>query len=365
MSITRDNLGQWAKKKLEEYIPQVEKRLNKVYLENLKMGFGFNHKQKEVVLELIEHAREHCLRPAKRLRASFVHYGYLLGENKPDEKIWAAAEAIEIVHDALLIHDDIQDQDKIRRGGIATQEYYRQKFEGDLHLGESMGINVGDAVLCLGFETLIKSGFPNDRIVAAAGQLMRGITNTAYGQSYDVTLEKWHDFVEEDVIVLHRAKTAIYTYENPLFIGAHLAGLSQEAFRVLHDYAMDGGVAFQLQDDILGVFGKPEKTGKSVDSDLMQGKCTLLVLRALEKGTTGQKAAVKKVWGDWEAKKEDLDKAREAIRDSGSYEYNKQLAKKYAAKAAETAQGLRNLSLNSDAIDYIQGIAEYMVEREV
>ena len=67
-------------------------------------------------------------------------------------------------------------------------------------------------------------------------------------------------------------------------------------FELLHDYSMDGGVAFQLQDDILGVFGTPEKTGKSADSDLLQGKCTLLVLKVFEDGTTSQKIAVKKVY---------------------------------------------------------------------
>ena len=359
------DLGIKAKEKLEGYIPQIDEKLAVTWDEEIAAKFGFSKRQTGVVKELLLHTKEHNLRPAKRLRASFVHYGYQLGGGKLDDKIWMAAEAIELVHTALLIHDDIQDKDKIRRGGPTTHEYYQKKFGGDLHFGEAMGINAGDGILCLGFEKLIKSGFESNRVVAAAGQLMRGILNTAFGQSYDVTLEKWHDFTEKDVIVLHRAKTAIYTYENPLFIGGHLAGLPEQVFGILHEYAMAGGVAFQLQDDILGVFGKPEKTGKSADSDLMQGKCTLLVLDVLNKGSASQKQAVEKVWGDWKAEKADLDRARQAIKESGSYEYNKQLAKKYASRAAKAAAGLRDLDLNLEAIDYIQGIAEYMVEREV
>jgi geranylgeranyl diphosphate synthase type I len=181
-----------------------------------------------------------------------------------------------------------------------------------------------------------------------------------------VTLEALQNWTEEDVIVLHKAKTAIYTYENPLFVGGYLAGLPKEIFKILHEYSMDGGVAFQLQDDILGVYGDPEKTGKSADSDLKQGKCTLLILKALEIGTEAQRHIVNKVWGKFDkATREDLDEAKKAIRESGSYEYSKQLAIKYATKAAVSANKLRKLNLNSEAVDYIQGIAEYMVEREV
>lgn len=210
-----------------------------------------------------------------------------------------------------------------------------------------MAVNVGDAVLCLGLELI------NDPLA------IRAITQTAYGQAYDITLEMMRTWAEDDVVSLHKAKTAIYTYENPLFIGARLAGLSKEVFNILHDYSMDGGVAFQLQDDILGVFGDEGETGKSADSDLKQGKCTLLVLKAIDR------PEVKKVWGNLNATTEELIAAKTAIRDCGSYQYNKDLAIKYAKKAAETANELRNLDLDLDSIDYIQGIAEYMVEREV
>ncbi|MBI5356615.1 polyprenyl synthetase family protein, partial [Candidatus Collierbacteria bacterium] len=130
-------------------------------------------------------------------------------------------------------------------------------------------------------------------------------------------------------------------------------------------YAMDGGVAFQLQDDILGVFGTPEKTGKSTDSDLLQGKCTMLVLKVFNGGTTGQQNAVKKVWGKLKASRKNLDDAKQAVIDSGSLKYSNDLARRYASKAAKTASKLRSLNLNAESIDYIQGIAEYMVNRKV
>jgi geranylgeranyl diphosphate synthase type I len=180
-----------------------------------------------------------------------------------------------------------------------------------------------------------------------------------------VSLEAFGKWSENDVLALHRAKTAIYTYENPLLAGTYLAGLDGKVRDVLRDYSRDGGVAFQLQDDILGVYGDPAKTGKSADSDLKQGKCTLLVLKVLESGTETQKQVLKRVWGNAGATREELDAAKEAIQESGSYEYSKKLAQKLAANAAKTVGELRDFGLDSEAIDYVQGIAEYMVGREV
>lgn len=352
-------LGIKAKSTLETYVPAIEKRLATFFDQELNLSFGFNDRQKAVVKELLTHSKEHNLRPAKRLRASFVHYSYLLGDKRVNDNVWTAAMAVEVVHTALLMHDDFMDRDAIRRGGPTTHEYYKVK-NNNLHYGNSMAVTVGDAVLCAGFDLLNRVTKKN-----TMHQMLRAIVNTAHGQAYDITLEtlgKWH---EDDVTNLHIAKTALYTYENPLMIGAGMAGLSEDARKILHTYAVDGGVAFQLQDDILGVFGTPEKTGKSADSDLLQGKCTMLVLKVFNDGSPSRQEAVRKVWGKMKASRADLDSAKQAIIDSGSLEYSRKIARDFAAKAANTASTLRRLNLNHDAIDYIQGIAEYMVNREI
>lgn len=346
--------AQTAKEKLMQYAGQIDQKLSEYFDHEIALNFGFNERQKEVAREALLHSKEFVLRPQKHLRGSFVNYGAKLGGKQADEFVWNAALGVEIIHAGLLMHDDFMDQDDTRRQGPASHKYYQHKLNDNLHYGESMAVTVGDALLFIGVELIASA----DNLPALR-RAVRGITNTAYGQAYDVTLEAFRNWTEEDVIVLHKAKTAIYTYENPLMIGAMLANLDSPALQLLHSYSMDGGVAFQLQDDILGVFGTPEKTGKSADSDLKQGKCTLLVLKAFDR------PEVKKVWGDMNATRADLDAAKQAIIDSGSYQYNKDLAAKYAAKAAATANKLRDLDLDLDSIDYIQGIAEYMVEREV
>ncbi len=328
-------------------------------------NFGFNQRQRKLVKGMLLHSMEHNLRPAKRLRGSFVNYAYALSGKEIDERVWRAAMAVEIVHTALLMHDDFMDRDDVRRGGPTTHKFYEKKAGGNGHYGETMAVGVGDAVLCLGFELLEDCGFEAEKVVEVMKKMLRGIAITGYGQAYDVTLEVEKKWTEEDVVSLHKAKTGIYTYENPLLIGAILGGIDLEAREILSHYASDGGVAFQLQDDILGVFGTEEDTGKSADSDLRQGKCTLLVLKALEMGSVKQKKAVEVVWGKMEAGRGELDLAKKAIEASGALEYNRNLAREYAKKAAKTAESLRKLRLNEEAVDYIQGIAEYMVEREV
>lgn len=353
--------AQLAKQNLEKFIIEIDKKLVTYWEKEIELKFGYNEKQSALVDEILTHSQEHNLRPAKRLRGSFTYYGYLLGHETVDEKIWRAAMAVECVHTALLMHDDFMDRDDVRRGQPTTHKYFEG---GDPHYGNAMAVTVGDVVLCAGFQMLSECGFKSETVLKATQKMLRGIVETAYGQAYDVTLERLRDqWVEDDIISLHKAKTAIYTYENPLFIGGYLAELPEAAFPILHDYSMDGGVAFQLQDDILGVYGNPEKTGKSANSDLLQGKGTLLVLKAFAEGTPAQVKALERVWGARAAVDSDINDAKQAIIDSGSLEYSTKISREYAAKAAESAQKLNALNLNKEAIDYIEGIALYMVDR--
>jgi geranylgeranyl diphosphate synthase type I len=287
----------------------------------------------------------------------------LLGDKTVDEKIWKASVGVELVHTAILMHDDFMDRDMIRRGSHTTHRYFAS---GDTHYGDAMAICIGDAILCNGFEQILECGFGGDPLIRSMSKTLRAIANTAHGQAYDVTLEKLRsEWTEDDVITSHKAKTSIYTFENPLHIGGLLGEISEEALLTLHDYSMDAGVAFQIQDDILGVYGDPDKTGKSVDSDLLQGKCTLLVLKVFSEGVDRHIHALEKVWGKKQAPRTALEAARKAITDSGALAYAKQISREYSANAARSAARLRTHGLNNEAINFLEGIAQYMVEREL
>lgn len=355
-------LGIQAKEKLERFVIECDQHLQKYWDAEIGRDFGYNSSQKKIVRKILEHANEHNMRKAKRIRAAFVYYAYMLGGNAESEKIWKAAEAVELVHTALLMHDDFMDKDLVRRGKPTTQVYFG---EGDGHYGDCMAVNVGDSVLCLGFERLLDSGFDIKLVNKAMSKMLRGIANTGFGQAYDVSLPKLGELTEEKVMSLHRAKTAIYTYENPLLIGAILSEVGDWVQEVLTKYAVKGGVAFQLQDDILGVFGDEEKTGKSSNSDLLQGKVTLLAVKVMEKGTDDQRIDFLKVWGNEKAGKDDIEKAKRAIVDSGAYEYSLETARRMSEEAVNEIMALRGKGLFEPAIDFLEGIARYMVERKV
>jgi len=355
-------LGKRAKKSLIEFVTKINPLLETYWDNEISASFGYNQTQKELVKRILLHAKDHNLVGGKRIRGAFVYYGYKLGGRIEDERIWKAAMAVELVHTALLMHDDFMDEDKIRRGKATTHEYFGAD---DKHYGEAMAVNSGDVVLCLGYEMLNNSGFGSNLVIKSMKKLLRGIANTAYGQAYDVSLPKSGSISEEKVMSLHRAKTAIYTYENPLLIGGILGGLGEDILSIFSEYSMKGGVAFQLQDDILGVYGDSEKTGKSADSDLLQGKSTLLIIKALELGSAQQQEAVRLAWGNKDASRKEIEEAKKAIKESGSYDYSLIAARNLAQEAVDEARRLRDKGLNDEAIDFIEGVAEYMVNREV
>lgn len=357
-----NSLGNLAKENLGKLAKRIDLRMEKYWNREIKKSFGFEKSQIAIVKKSLEHAKEHNLRLAKRLRASFVYYGYLLGGGVPNAEVWKVMEGIELVQTALLMHDDFMDEDKLRRGLPTTQEYFA---EGDKHYGDSMAVNVGDVVLCLGYERVLQCNLDKDRVLQVAKVLMRGITNTAFGQIYDVTLPKLGELTEEKVLAVHRAKTSIYTFQNPLIMGGVLAGLSDTILEKLKEYSYKGGVAFQLQDDVLGMFGNVDKTGKSVDSDLLQGKSTLLIAKTFELGTETQKKELLEAWGNKKAAKTKIEKAKKAVAESGSLDYSISKAKELAEEAVKIAESLSKNNLNGEAIDYLKGIAEYIVTREI
>ena len=204
---------------LVSFVELIDKELANYFNNKLKNVFGVSQSEKILSKHILEHIKEHDLRPAKRLRGSFIYYGYHLFKQDKESEIRKAAMSIELIHTALLMHDDFMDQDDTRRGKPTSHEYYKtyhitNKFRFDpMHYGESMAVTAGDAALMLGFEILGESNFEPALKIAAMNRTLRGITNTAYGQAFDATLEGKGKATEKDITDLHLAKTAIYTYE--------------------------------------------------------------------------------------------------------------------------------------------------------
>jgi geranylgeranyl diphosphate synthase, type I len=359
-----------AKETLLSIARKVDEKLEVYLVSEIQNAFGVSEKEKKLSRLILSHLKEHNLRSAKRLRAAFVIFGHKLLKT-PSSEIMKAAVCVELIHSGLLMMDDFMDQDELRRGKPTThiffKNFHQKEFKrGDsLHYGESFASNTGLLAVCMGLEVLGKSRFEESKKNEALNRLYRGVVNTTLGQAFDLSLESGEMAEEQDILDLHHAKTAIYTYENPLHVGAVLAGANENDLGLLSRYAIAGGIAFQLQDDILGLFGDTAKTGKPNNSDLRQGKMTLLIIKALEMGNQNQIETINKYWGKNDITEKQAEEVRKVVIDTGSLEYSKQISIGLAKKAQLAVTDMYKKGWDKEAIEFLNGIAQYMVERDL
>ncbi len=227
----------------------------------------------------------------KRLRASFVRAGWLAAGGVDGEApALSAAAAIELLQGSALVHDDLMDGSDTRRGRPSVHRAFeashrsRGRVGDPATFGASAAILMGDLLLSWSNELLVAAALsvaPAARD-AAIDAYDRCKSEVTAGQFLDVVAQT-HDVVSvEDALAVARYKSAKYTVERPLQIGAALAGADADLLDRLSTVALPLGVAFQLRDDVLGVFGDPAVTGKPAGDDLREGKRTMLVARALQ-----------------------------------------------------------------------------------
>lgn len=346
---------------LKTIVFELDKRLEIYWDGEIEKNFGYDVGQKRLVREMLKHIKDHNMRGGKRLRAALVCLGYLLNNDEVDKKIWRVMEGVELVHTALLIHDDFMDEDKLRRGSVTTHEYYAN---GDKHYGDSMAVNAGDVVMNLGYSRILESGFEPELLVKMVNHLVRGVANTAFGQAYDVSLPKLGKMESEAVLAVQWTKTAIYTFENPLWMGAWLGGADEGVFELIKIFSEKIGIAFQMQDDILGVFGDTSKTGKSDDSDLRQKKITLLITKVMELGSDEQKKMLLNFWRSIEVEEKMIGEIKEIIVKSGALSTVEREIKRLSEEALMVLEDMKRKKLNQRTISLLHQLVDYMMDRD-
>ncbi|GAB3668836.1 polyprenyl synthetase family protein [Actinocorallia lasiicapitis] len=240
----------------------------------------------------------------KRLRPAFCYWGWraLGGADGPD--IIAAAASLELLQASALIHDDVMDGSDTRRG----QPSVHRRFEA-LHategwtgvsgpFGTGAAILLGDLTLAWSGEMFDTSGLTED--VLAPGRPLYDIMRTEVmcGQYLDMLEQARGTGNVESALRVVKYKSAKYTIERPLHLGAAMAGASQRDLDALSAYGLPLGAAFQLRDDVLGVFGDPAETGKPAGDDLREGKRTVLIALAQERATSAQNDTLRRLLGD-------------------------------------------------------------------
>ncbi len=231
-------------------------------------------------------ARDLVLAPGKRLRPVFAYWGWrgVVGKDAPIEPVLPAFAALELMHTFALVHDDVMDESATRRGRPTAHRIFADRHERDQMLGDSdrfgsaAAILIGDLCLVWADQLLARAEAPPT--VRACYDRMR--VEAIAGQYLDVLGESqpaaWT--VERSLLVA-RHKTASYTVQRPLQFGLALSGLTQnETDEAYGKYGLAVGEAFQLRDDLLGVYGDPAVTGKPAGDDLRTGKPTALLMLA-------------------------------------------------------------------------------------
>ncbi len=312
---------------------------------------------------------EFTLRGGKRFRAILVLAGYHIATGRAPRPVLPAAAALEHFQSWMLIHDDIIDHSEERRGGPTVHRALRATHERERRQGSSDDYGTGIAITLGDLEEpFTVAGLLAVRVGPAArlgalAEYVRMTRLTAYGQLLDIrngTLDPG-GVTEDDVLAVHRLKSAMYTVACPLRIGATLGGLSRAGLDDLDSIGTDLGIAFQLRDDVLGAGFDSGASGKS-PNDLPEGKRTLLVIRAWADAGETDRTRLARVLGNAQATPEDVERAREVIRSTGSLAYSERRIEELASRALRRLD--RSRSLRRSAKPLLREIAERLVRRK-
>ncbi len=260
-----------------------------------------------------------------RFRAAFCYWGYHAVEESTSDRaaVIKAAAALELLHASALVHDDYMDASDTRRGRPATHKafeaFHREHgWDGDPEqYGAAAAILLGDLLLSWSDEMLRTCGLDHDVVRAALDFFDTTRSEVIAGQFLDVSVQARGESDVDVAMRVLRYKSAKYSIERPLHVGAALAGADADTLEALTGFGLPLGEAFQLRDDLLGVFGDPMVTGKPAGDDLSEGKRTVLVALALERSSTEQAALLDRGLGT-ALRPDEVRELQRVIEDSGA-----------------------------------------------
>lgn len=275
----------------------------------------------------------------KRLRPRMTLLAYEAFGGKNSETIIPVAAAQELLHFSLLIHDDIIDRDYMRYGTANIAGVYKNLYakhvtaeDNVTHYAHGAAIIGGDLMISSAYQMIASSSLSSADKMMAQAFLSRGIFEVAGGELLDTELS-FMPYRQGDALKVARYKTAGYSFVTPLVTGATLAGIDNKQREALETYAVSLGVAFQLADDLLGVFGDEAKTGKSVSSDIREGKMTYMAECALAAMDDDEKKTFEKWFGNVDITDEGIAAVRELLESTGARQETLEMIGDYAKVA--------------------------------
>jgi geranylgeranyl diphosphate synthase type I len=324
-------------------------------------------------VELSEHSRqalqhlvEYSTRAGKRIRGSLaaLTYDTAAGTMHAEQAIRLGV-VLELMQNYLLIVDDVMDKSTLRRSQPTVHELYRElttDFGGE-HEANMLAVNIGVLAQHLANMLLSAIDVPRERLNEAFRVLHTNIAATGFGQLDDLYQQPGRDVSAEDIARKYRLKSSYYTFINPLQLGLVLAGAADERkLQACVAFGEPAGIAFQLHDDYLGIFGEHSKTGKPSLDDIREGKYTLLMHYALEHAAKPGQKLLRSILGNQAAKIADLQTVQEILETSG--------AKAYCRAQAQAQVDRAKDALNDEALgdepfrETLAALVDFSVSRE-
>jgi geranylgeranyl diphosphate synthase type I len=260
------------------------------------------------------------------------------------------AVAIEYIHNFTLIHDDLMDDDDVRRGMTTIHKGY----------GMSTAVLAGDMLCTRGFQLIADLDIPGDRMKDVLRYVSDAVWLLGLGQQMDINNEG-HIVSEEEYLETIKLKTSVL-FAAAAAGGAIIGGATKEQVQAIYDYAIDLGLGFQMFDDYLGIAGDPAKTGKSVGNDIRKGKCTCMVTHTMDVLADPEKMdRFKSILGNMNATDEECAEAKRIMEEVGAVDYNLDLAK----KKVENAKAKIAFLPESEDKEFMMALADYGINREV
>ncbi len=325
--------------------------------------------------ELISQIADVTLRGGDRLRPYFCYLGYLAAGKKRKQDILPILLALETFHTFALIHDDIMDGAELRRGGFTIHAYFTQNLRNS-QLATSLAILAGDLCLVWAQELFDKLSsrtrfgisaiekrmlklVQHDKVIQTARQVFNDLREEVIsGQISDVWGMRGSS--PASIRAMYGRKTGNYTVTKPLVLGALLGGGSHKLVERLTKYGKAVGLAFQLKDDILGVFGDETVTGKSTLQDLEEGKWTLMVAETYRRASEKEKQLLLRYLDNRESTAKELEWVKRQIEVSGAKVEMEREMVQLINKAMMHIEPIVNESKHS-----LERIARFTIERKI
>ncbi|MFA5271988.1 MAG: polyprenyl synthetase family protein [Candidatus Omnitrophota bacterium] len=290
---------------------------------------------------LFNHIKDFITRDGKRIRPILFVVGYRGFCDKNPKGLYRSAISLELMHDFMLVHDDVIDKSETRRGKPSMHtmlQKYLSKYKNVKFSGQDLSIVIGDIMYAMSLHAFLSINEKYELKEKALQILIDAAMHTGSGEFIELLagLEDIDKITKNDIYKIYDLKTAYYTFSAPLMMGATLAGAGKKEIAKLHSYGIYLGRAFQIKDDILDMFETEEKIGKSTLTDLKEAKKTPLIWYAYKNSSRQQKDFIKKILSKENADKRDLEKIRAIVKETHSLEYCLKEVSLFIQKAKET-----------------------------